>query len=193
MGAAVKITRSDEDAAALRRLAAKSADAEQSRRLLAIAMVKEGTDRAAAARLTGMDRQTLRDWVHRYNAAGPAGLTSRKAPGPAAKLTPEQMQALRKLTLDGPDPERHDVVRWRCCDLREEIAARFEVKVCERTVGKWLRKLDLTRLQPRPHHPKKDAEAQETFKKTFPLSCKMLSLTKAVSDRSKSGFKTRPE
>ena len=54
-------------------------------------------------------------------------------------------------------------MRWRCIDLRGEIAERFEVTVCERTVGRWLRKLDLTRLQPRPHHPKKDPAAEEPF------------------------------
>lgn len=167
MGAAVKITRSDEDSSELRRLAAKTADAEQSRRLLAIAMIKEGVNRTEAARLTGMDRQTLRDWVRRYNEAGAAGLLSRKPPGVAPRLTTEQMQELRQLTLDGPDPERHDVVRWRCCDLQKEIAARFGVEICERTVGKWLHKLGLTRLQPRPHHPKKDGDAQEAFKKTL--------------------------
>ena len=167
MGAAVKITRFDEDATALRRLAAQAEDAEQSRRLLAIAMVKEGMSRAESALLTGMDRQTLRDWVHRYNEFGAAGLLSRKPPGVAPKLTPEQMQELRQLTVAGPDPERHDVVRWRCCDLRDEIAMRFGVEICERTVGKWLRKLGLTRLQPRPYHPKKDSDAEEAFKKTL--------------------------
>jgi hypothetical protein len=64
--------------------------------------------------------------------------------------------------------EKHGVVRWRCVDLRAEVARRFCVDVTEGTVGKWLRKLNLTRLQPRPFHPKKDAVAQETFKKTLP-------------------------
>jgi len=65
----------------------------------------------------------------------------------------------------GPDPEKHKVVRWRCVDLRDEVACRFTVTVTERTIAKWLRKLKLTRLQPRPFHPKKDEAAQEAFKK----------------------------
>ena len=69
-----------------------------------------------------MDRQTLRDWVHRYNEAGAVGLLSRKPPGVAPKLTTAQMQELRQVTLAGPDPERHDVTRWRYCDLQQEIA-----------------------------------------------------------------------
>ena len=68
--------------------------------------------------------------------------------------------------IKGPDPERHKVVRWRCIDLCEEIVRLYSVRVGKGTVGKWLRKLKLTRLQPRPHHPKKAAEAQEAFKKT---------------------------
>jgi transposase len=40
--------------------------------------------------------------------------------------------------------------------------------VHESTIGKWLHKLGLTRLQPRPVHPKKDADAETAFKKTSP-------------------------
>jgi transposase len=130
-------------------------------------MVVDGTSREDAARLAGMDRQTLRDWVHRYNGEGIDGLRSRKAPGPSPKLTDEQRAELRQLVLDGPDPEVHKVIRWRCLDLRAEVQRRFGVSVNGRTVAKWLRKMNLTRLQPRPFHPKKDAEAQEAFKKTF--------------------------
>jgi hypothetical protein len=35
----------------------------------------------------------------------------------------------------------------------------------ERSVGRLLHRLEMTRLQPRPYHPKKDAAAQEAFKK----------------------------
>jgi transposase len=78
------------------------------------------------------------------------------------------MAELRELTVKGPDPEKDKVVRWRCIDLREEVARRFAVTVSERTIGKWLRKMKLTQLQPRPFHPKKDEAAQEAFKKTSP-------------------------
>jgi transposase len=135
--------------------------------LLALAAVLDGSSRAEAARHAGMDRQTLRDWVHRYNAEGIAGLRSRQSPGRAPVLSKEQLQELKALVTGGPDPETHKVVRWRCCDLRAEVDRRFQVKVHERTIGKWLRALRLTRLQPRPHHPKKDLAAQELFKKGF--------------------------
>jgi hypothetical protein len=62
----------------------------------------------------------------------------------------------------------HKVVRWRCVDLRAEVARRFSVDVHESTIGKWLHQLGLTRLQPRPFHPKKDAAAQEAFKNVWP-------------------------
>ena len=113
-----------------------------------------------------MDRQTLRDWVHRYNEEGVEGLSSRKAPGAVGKLTAAQLAQLRDLVLAGPNREIHQVVRWRCVDLCAEVEKRFSVVVCERTMGKWLHKLGLTRVQPRPHHPKTDKAAQEAFKKT---------------------------
>jgi transposase len=169
VAAAVEITRMDHTAAELRVLAAKSHDSAQSRRLLAIAMVLEGASREDAARQAGMDRQTLRDWVHRYNETGPDGLISRTAPGPQPRLNEAQMKTLRDLVIAGPDAAIHGVVRWRCVDLRDEVARRFGVMVGEGTIASWLRKFGLTRLQPRPVHPKKDPAAEEAFKKTFVL------------------------
>jgi transposase len=193
MSAAVKITRTEQTPEALRATAAKSSDTAQTRRLLAIAMVLEGASRSDAARQAGMDRQTLRDWVHRYNEAGAGGLVSRVAPGAPAKLTDAQMAELRALVVAGPNPETHKVVRWRCVDLRDEVSRRFAVTVDEGTIGKWLRKLGLTRLQPRPFHPKKDPAAQEAFKKTsVPTSSKPCQ-PNAPAGRSRSGFKMKPE
>ena len=166
MGAAVKITRTDCTAEALRGLAAKSGDGAEVRRLLALALILEGHPRQAAAERSGMDRQTLRDWVHRYNVSGVVGLRSIRIGGRTAVSTTAQMSELKEITMKGPDPEKDKVVRWRCVDLRAEVTRRFSVTVTERTIGKWLRKLGLTRLQPRPFHPKRNGVAQETFKKT---------------------------
>jgi len=168
VGQAVTITRLEHTAAELRAFAARHRDGEQVRRLLAIAFVLEGRPRSEAAELSGMDRQTLRDWVHRYNAAGIEGLVSRRSPGRPPALTDPQMDELGALVIKGPDPDTNGVVRWRCLDLRHQVTERFGVTVAERTIGKWLRKLNFTRLQPRPYHPKKDPEAQEAFKKTSP-------------------------
>jgi transposase len=166
MGKPIAMTRLDLSAAELREQAAKTHDGAVVRRLLGIALVLEGHSREAAATAAGMDRQTLCDWIHRYNEGGTAGLRSRTSPGRPPALSEAQMQELKALVLAEPDPERHEVVRWRCADLRDEIAARWSVNLNVRTVGKLLRRLGLTRLQPRPYHPKKDAAAQEAFKKT---------------------------
>lgn len=166
--AAVEITRRDLSVAQLRSAAARTADAKQARRALAIAMVLDGHSRLDAAQASGMDRQTLRDWVHRYNALGIAGLIDAHRPGRTPALGGQLMEKLRELVLAGPDPVLDGVVRWRCVDLRSAIQRRYGVLLHERTVGKLLRRMRMTRLQPRPYHPKKDAEAQEAFKKTSP-------------------------
>jgi transposase len=155
-------------AAELRAFAARSRDSAQSRRLLAIAMLLDGASRLESARQAGMDRQTLRDWVHRYNEMSVDGLISHTGPGPAPRLTKAQMQKLRDLVIAGPDPATHQVVRWRCADLRAEVNRRFSVTVTKGTIGKWLRKLKLTWLQPRSFHPKKDPATQEAFKNVWP-------------------------
>src|SRR5215467_12282142 len=113
MGQAIAITRLDLTAPELRAAARKTKDVAAARRMLCLAMVLEGSDRTRAAETCGMDRQTLRDWVHRYNAEGLAGLYDRKQPGARPKLTAEQRAALVELVEAGPDPAVHRVVRWR--------------------------------------------------------------------------------
>src|SRR5216684_532876 len=122
MSAAVEL-RDDFTAADLRRLAAKARDADQVRRLLALAAVYDGMDRETAARIGGMDRQTLRDWAHRFNEYGPVGLINVKPAGRRPKLSVEQQEALRQLVEAGPDPEKHGVVRWRSVDLGPSSAS----------------------------------------------------------------------
>ena len=139
MGRAIEITRDEHSASALRELAGRTRDGAVVRRLLGIALILEGHSREEAARVSGMDRQTLRDWAHRYNADGVAGLSSRCSPGRPPTLSEAQMEELRSLVLAGPDLERNKVVRWRCVDLRAEIAARWSVTLTKGTVGRLLR------------------------------------------------------
>lgn len=168
MGVALEITRTEHTSSELRALSTRCADGAQVRRILALALVLEGRSRTEAAELNGMDRQTLRDWVHRYNGAGIGGLKSRRQPGRSPALSELQRAELLDLVVKGPDPAIDGVVRWRCVDLQAEVERRFSVKVHENTIGRWLHELGLTRLQPRPYHPKKDAGAAAAFKKTSP-------------------------
>jgi Homeodomain-like domain len=84
-------------------------------------------------RHAGMDRQTLRDWVHRDNAHGLAGLDNRRHAGPKPRLTPEQTAELEALVEQGPDPAQDGVVRWRRVDLQVLIKARFDVQLHARS------------------------------------------------------------
>ena len=191
MAAALEITRTEHSAAALRALSRRYSDGAQVRRILAIAMVLEGRPRTEAADLNGMDRQTLRDWVHRYNRGGVEGLKSRRSPGRAPSLTELQRAELLDLVLAGPDPEIHGVVRWRCVDLRAEVIRRFHIDVHENTIARWLHELGLTRLQPRPVHPQKDPEAEAAFKKTSPIWLRPRSRKPPPADPSKSGSRMK--
>lgn len=162
----VLITRGELSASELRCEAVRCRDLAAARRMLALALVLEGSSREAAARFAGMDRQSLRDWVHRYNAEGVAGLHDRPRPGPRPRLTPEQMAAFEKVVDEGPDPERDGIVRWRRVDLQAWIKARFGIELHERSVGKLLRRFGFVRLSVRPKHPSTDPAAQAAFKQT---------------------------
>jgi transposase len=163
--------REDFEADDLRSLAAKVKDANQARRLLALAAVYDGMDREEAACIGGMDRQTLRDWVHRFNEQGPDGLINAKSPGRPSKLSAEQKDELRQLVEAGPDPQVHGVVRWRCVDLKRVLEERFAVDLSEVSLGRVLKQLGFSHISARPQHPVQDAQAIAAFKKTFlPLS-----------------------
>jgi len=188
----VAVTRKEPGAAELRREAGLCRDARAARRMLALALVLEGASREAAARCAGMDRQTLRDWVHRYNAEGLAGLHDRRRPGPRPRLSPGQEAELVTAVERGPDPDRDGVVRWRRADLRALIEARFSVRRHERSVGKVLRRLGFTRVSVRPKHPKADEAAQEAFKKASPRWYARRFPSALAASRSRSGSKMKP-
>ena len=188
----VAITRRELSAGELRREARRCRDAPASRRMLALALVLEGSSREEAARHAGMDRQTLRDWVHRYNGEGLAGLRDRPRSGRRPRLTAGQEAELAAAVERGPDPDRDGVVRWRRIDLKALIEARFAVRLHERTVGKVLRRLGFARLSVRPEHPKADEAAQEAFKKASPPWSRRRRPSTPAASRSRSGSRTRP-
>lgn len=191
MGKSVEITRLDRTPAELRKLAAASDNGDVARRLLAIALVLEGVDRKHAAEACGMDRQTLRDWVHRYNDEGVEGLANRKSPGVPSRLSTAQKQRVAELVEAGPDISKDGVVRWRRVDLAKKIQDEFGVAYHERSVGKLLAALGYVRLSVRPQHPKSDPAAQEDFKKASPRPSATASLKRRAESRSKSGSRTR--
>ncbi len=158
--------RTDYSAFELRRLAASSKHANQSRRLLSLAAVLDGMSREDAARIGGMDRQTLRDWVHRFNAEGPEGLKDIRSKGHPPRLTPDQLAALSEIVERGPDWTSDGVVRWRRVDLKRVIEERFGVVYHERTVGKILKQIGFSHISARPYHPGQNAETMAAFKKT---------------------------
>ena len=165
MPAAVQM-RSDFSAGELRRLAAATKNVNQSRRLLSLAAVLDGMSRTEAARIGGMDRQTLRDWVHRFNERGPDGLKDSWSKGHPPRLSAEQQADLARLVEIGPDRAVHGVTRWRRVDLQRVIAERFRVASHERTVGKLLHHLGFSHISARPRHPAQDERIVAEFKKT---------------------------
>ncbi|MGN6175097.1 MAG: helix-turn-helix domain-containing protein [Streptosporangiaceae bacterium] len=175
---AVEITRRELSAAALRRAAARSRDAKAARRMLAIALVLDG--------------QSLRDWVHRYNAEGLIGLGNCRGSGPPSRLSAAQEATLARWVEAGSDLERDGVVRWRCRDLQARMEREFGIHFHERTIGKLLAKLRFRRLSVRPQHPESDPAEQETLKGASLSGRRPRSRHWPPARRSRSGSRTRP-
>jgi transposase len=154
----------------LRRLARRSRDARQVRRLLALAAIYDGGSRTEAARIGSVTLQIVRDWVVRFNAKGPEAMIDRKAPGKMPRLNVEQRAALARAVEAGPKPYLDGVVRWRLIDLVQWLWEAFGVSVSETTVSRELRVLGFRKLSARPQHHAQDPQAIERFKKASPTS-----------------------
>jgi transposase len=164
----VKITREEHTSQDLRRMAASMKDTGHARRLQAISIVLDGWPRSRAAEFADVDRQTLCDWVGRYNEGGVGALAILTSPGRRRLLTQKQDEEIHTIVEKGPDLDKDGVVRWRRVDLVQQSAARFSVpEVHPSTMGEWLHRLGLTKLTTRPHHPKKDETAQQAFEENF--------------------------
>jgi transposase len=165
MAAAVAL-RADYGAAHLRELAKRSDDADQTRRLLALAVVYDGRSRSEGARAGSVGLQTFRDWVMRFNAAGPAGLVDGKAPGRVLRLDATQRRALAELVEGGPIPSVHGVVRWRLSDLVQWVYETYLISISEQTLSRYLRTMGYRKLSARPRHHAQNPDAIAAFKKT---------------------------
>src|SRR3954470_2121421 len=189
MAAAVPL-RPDFDAAALRTLAKQSRDPDQIRRLLALATIYEGQPRSEAARVGCVTLQSVRDWVLRFNAQGPAGLINGKAPGRRAILNETQRAALQATVEQGPIPAIHGVVRWRLVDLIAWLWEEFCLSISQQTLSRELRAMNYRKLSARPRHYAQNEHAADVFKKRSPTAWRR-SQRRSAASRSRFGSRTR--
>ena len=152
--------------AVLRKLAKAEADARVARRVLAIANALGGMSRAEAAASAGMDRQTLRDWVIRYNEHGVAGLCDHWKGGRPPLLTADEQAELLAVVIAGPDPEKDGFSAFTRDDLVAVAKKRFGKSMHPTSMGRLLRRLGLSRQKARPSHPMKDPAAAAAFRKS---------------------------
>lgn len=176
MGAAIRLG-DDFDAVLLRALAKTGRDANQIRRLLALAEIYDGGSRGDAARIGGVGLQTVRDWVLRFNARGPDGLVDDKAPGKKPKLNDAQRRELAQIIDSGPIPAAHGVVRWRLIDLAQWVWDEFGIRIAKQTLSRELRAMGYRKLSARPRHHAQNEHAVEAFKKTSQASWTRLPAT----------------
>ena len=158
--------RADYEPAELRHRARRTNNRAQALRLVAIAAALDGASRAEAAKAGVMDRQTLRDWVVRFNAAGPEGLLDRSKGRARCRLEEGQLAVLKTWMLRGPKPERDGVSAWRIVDAVAFCEERFGVRYSEEGMRRILRQeLNLSHQKTRPVHPQHDPRRAEAFKK----------------------------
>lgn len=175
----------------LRRLGRKQANGRMASRMFAIANVLDGLSREDAATHAGMERQCLRDWVHRFNAEGVAGLEDLPRKGRPRRMHEGIEKAFCERVDKGPDVDTDKLVRWRRVDLQEWLKSEHTIRYHERSIGKILKRLGYSHVSTRPVHPENDPKAMETFKKTLQKQYKNLFPNTPKTKRSNSGFKMK--
>ena len=133
-----------------------------------------------AANALGMSERQVRNWVHRYNAEGVAGLGDRPRPGQPPHLTVDQVERFKERIRKGARPEDR-VCALRGMDVRRILQEEFEAQYSLPGVYFLLHRLEFSSLVPRPKHEKADEKVQAAFKKTSP----------SVSKRSRRNIPTR--
>ncbi len=142
--------RADFDAQQLRLMAKRAKDGPQTRRLLALAAIYDGTSRTEAATIGGVTLQVVRDWVLRFNARGPEGLVNGKAPGKPSRLNDTHRTALVQAIEAGPVPAIDGVVRWRLIDLCRWLWDEFGVHIAKPTLSRELQHDGLSQVERAP-------------------------------------------
>src|ERR687898_1919467 len=162
--------RTDFDAARLRALAKQSRDPDQTRRLLALAAIDDGASRTKAAQIGCVTLPIVRDWVLRFNAKGPEGVLTGRAPGAPPRLDGQQREALQAIVDQGPIPAVHGVVRWRLVDLIQWLWEEFRITISQQTLSRKLRAMNNRKLSARPrHHARSEAEDSACKKGSPPI------------------------
>ena len=183
----------------LRRLGRPETSGRVASRMFAIANALEGMDRTEAATHAGMERQSLRDWVHRFNEEGVEGLRDRSHKGRPRRMHAGIEKEFCERVDTGPDADTDKLVRWRRVDLQDWLKTEHAINYHERSIGKILKRLGYSHVSVRPVHPENDPEALEDFKKTlqppyatrFPNMQKTKELNSGFRMRRVSGKKER--
>jgi transposase len=130
-------------------------------------LILGGGSRSGAAKVAGVTLQIVRDWVLRFNAEGPNGLATRKAPGCASILNDQQRARLADIVQPGPILAAHGVVRWRLADLAQWVWDEFSVSITRHTLGRELRAMGYRKLSARPHQRGQKEDDIAIFKNGF--------------------------
>lgn len=160
-------------------------------RIRAVLAVARGHHVPGVARAMSVAERAVRNWVHRYNREGLAGLRDRRR-GRQCRLSRTQLEKLRERIRAGPRPE-DGVCSLRANDIQRVLQREFQVRYARSSVYYLLHhQLEMSYLKPRPLHRKADPKTQAAFKKTSRNASKG-SGGDIQAGRCKSGSRTRAD
>ena len=157
-------------------------------RIRALILVFKGMTDADIAKKLDYSIQWVKKWIGRYKRFGFNGLRDQMRPGAPMKLTEDQVMDLYQQVLKGPD-EKEILARYRISDLKAIINSRWGVDYTIGGLHALMKRMKLSHVTPRPHHPKNDPLVREKWKKK-PKRSSPRNARSIPAKKSKSGSKT---
>lgn len=134
----------------LRRQLAETQDARLFRRTLAVLEFDHGRSAADLARMLGVTRQSIYDWVEAYTQDhDPASLEDQEGRGRHSLLDEDQEHLLEALLAASPQDLGYPHVNWTVPLLREVLENATEQRVSDHTVRRALEGLNYVWKRPR--------------------------------------------
>jgi transposase len=125
-------------------------DAHVVKRIVALLQLDRGAPLAEVATSVGMTRQTLYNWVRRFEAGGGLrALVDRTRQGRPPKLSRAVQRLLVWLLKQPPDAFGYAAVGWTTSLLRKHLADRMGIDVSDDTIRRALHRADHSWKRPR--------------------------------------------
>jgi transposase len=159
-----------------------SSSAQEELRRRAVKAVLEGKSQSEAAKIFGVSRQTVNEWVQAYRKAGEKALRAKRKGRPyGGSLDSKQERRMAKIVIDKrPNQLKLPFYLWTREAVGQMIKQKLGIELSVWTVGRYLKRWGFTPQKPiRRAYERSDFKVQRWLKEEYPAIKKQAALEKA--------------